>query len=161
MTTQISRHGIAPQSKQGQRFLRLLNLVGKLQRGERKQARKPCENGNTELQDRVRRFERALTHDQVVSTEQMRAAALRLFGGSNRMSERAKSQLTLAFQTHFMLLRAARLRTNATRIRLVNENVKANNESLAQDGAYEPGPQNQNTAGETSARAQSRGLRYY
>uniref|UniRef100_A0A7S2AV65 Uncharacterized protein n=1 Tax=Octactis speculum TaxID=3111310 RepID=A0A7S2AV65_9STRA len=111
MATQISQHGPAPQMRLGQRFLRLLDLVGILQREEHRRARNPDENENTELQDRVARFERALSHNQVPSTDQMRAAALRLVGCNNRMNEVAKSRLTLAFQTHFMLMRAARRRT--------------------------------------------------
>ena len=110
MTTQNSRHGTTPHVRSGQMFLRLVEIVGILQREECKRARKFSKNRNTELQERVGRFEQALYHNQVPSTEQMRAAALRLVGGNNRMDEGAKSRLTLAFRTQFMLLRAARRR---------------------------------------------------
>ena len=105
MATQLSQHGIV--HRQGQRFLRLVELFRILLREEYKRARALGENENMELQDRVRGFEQALSHDQVPSTEQMRAWALRLVGVNNVMNETAKSQLTLAFQTHFMLVRAA------------------------------------------------------
>ena len=94
----------------GQKFLRLLTLVGILLRKEHQQAKKPDEIDHIELQDRVARFDHALSHREVPSTEQMRAAALRLFGGNNSMSERSKSRLTLDYQTYFMLERAARRR---------------------------------------------------
>ena len=108
INTQISRHGTTPQMRQNQRFLRLLELFGILLREEYKRARALGENENMELQERVRRLERALGNNEVPSTEQMRAWALRLVGVNNGISETAKSQLTLAFQTHFMLVRAAR-----------------------------------------------------
>ena len=110
MTTHNSRHGTTPQMRSGQRFLRLVEIVGILQCEEYKRARKFSKSRNTELHERVGRFEQALYHNQVPSTEQMRAAALRLVGGNNRMDEGAKSRLTLAFRTQFMLLRAARRR---------------------------------------------------
>jgi len=103
MVTQTSQA-----QRRGQRTLRLLELIGILLREEYKRARAPGESENMELQDRVRRFDQALSHHQVPSTEQMREWALRLVGVDNGMSENAKSQLTLAFQTHFMLVRAAR-----------------------------------------------------
>ena len=106
MATQTSQHGTA--HRRGQRFLRLLEIFGVLLREEHKRARALGENENMELQERVRSLERALSNNEAPSTEQMRAWALRLVGVNNGISETAKSQLTLAFQTHFMLVRAAR-----------------------------------------------------
>eukprot|EP00617_Octactis_speculum_P024042 CAMPEP_0185744150 /NCGR_PEP_ID=MMETSP1174-20130828/2188_1 /TAXON_ID=35687 /ORGANISM="Dictyocha speculum, Strain CCMP1381" /LENGTH=54 /DNA_ID=CAMNT_0028417367 /DNA_START=90 /DNA_END=251 /DNA_ORIENTATION=+ len=54
MATQTSLHGTA--HRQGQRFLRLLELFGILLREEYKRARALGENENMELQERVRRF---------------------------------------------------------------------------------------------------------
>ena len=102
-----SQHGTARQIRRGQRFLKIMKLVRILIGAEHRQARKPCEIDNTKLHDRVVRFKRALRHREVPSTEQMRVAVLRLVGNDSSMSEKAKSKLTLAYQTQFMLMRAA------------------------------------------------------
>jgi len=102
-----SQHGAARQIRRGQRFLKIMKLVRILIGAEHRQARKPCEIDNNKLHDRVVRFKRALRHREVPSTEQMRIAVLRLVGNDSSMSEKAKSTLTLAYQTQFMLMRAA------------------------------------------------------
>jgi len=102
-----SQHGTARQIRRGQRFLKIMKLVRILIGAEHRQARKPCEIDNNKLHDRVVRFKRALRHREVPSTEQMRIAVLRLVGNDSSMSEKAKSTLTLAYQTQFMLMRAA------------------------------------------------------
>uniref|UniRef100_A0A7S2FQH4 Uncharacterized protein n=1 Tax=Octactis speculum TaxID=3111310 RepID=A0A7S2FQH4_9STRA len=88
------------------RFLRLMKLVGKLVSDEYKRASVLKDNDHTGWVDR---FEKALRHQDVPCTQQFEVAVLRLIGGSSSsMSGIAKSRLTLAFKTHFMLLRAAR-----------------------------------------------------
>ena len=105
-----SRQKSAPRIRRDPNFLRLLQLVGILLRAEHRQAKNPGEIHNSQLQDRVARFKRALCHNEIPSTKQMRAAVLRLVGGNSSMSEKSKLRLTLAYQTYFMLQRAARRR---------------------------------------------------
>ena len=102
-----SRHRSAPRLRRDSRFLRLLQLVGILLREEHRQAKNPGEIHNSQLQDRVARFKRALSHNEIPSTKQMRAAVLRLVGGNSSMREKTKLRLTLAYRTYFMLQRAA------------------------------------------------------
>jgi len=102
-----SRHRSAPRLRRDSRFLRLLQLVGILLREEHRQAKNPDEIHNSQLQDRVARFKRALSHNEIPSTKQMRAAVLRLVGGNSSMREKTKSRLTLAYRTYFMLQKAA------------------------------------------------------
>ena len=91
----------------GQRLLRLVELIGILDRQEHRRTR--MLNPTAEGESRVERNERAARYRGVVSSEQMRAAVLRLVGGNSSMSERYKSMLTQAFKVYLMLLRAAEL----------------------------------------------------
>ena len=83
----------------GQRILRLVNLIGILDRQEHT----PTRTLNPSA-------ERAARYRGVVSSEQMQAAVIRLVGGNSSMSDKCKSMLTQAFQVYLMLLKAAERR---------------------------------------------------
>ena len=96
-----SRHRSAPRLRRDSRFLRLLQLVGILLREEHRQAKNPGEIHNSQLQDRVARFKRALSHNEIPSTKQMRAAVLRLVGGNSSMSEKSRVAAHLSLPNAF------------------------------------------------------------
>ena len=96
-----SRHRSAPRLRRDSRFLRLLQLVGILLREEHRQAQNPGEIHNSQLQDRVVRFKRALSHNEIPSTKQMRAAVLRLVGGNSSMREKNKVAAHLGLPNAF------------------------------------------------------------
>ena len=83
----------------GQRILRLVNLIGILDRQEHTRTRTLSPSA-----------ERAVRYRGVVSSEQMQAAVIGLVGSNGSMSYKCKSMLTKAFRVYLMLLRAAERR---------------------------------------------------
>ena len=84
----------------GQRILRLVNLIGILDRQEHTRTRTLNPSA-----------ERAVRYRGVVSSEQMQAAVIRLVGGNSNMSDKCKYMLTRAFRVYLIILRAAERRS--------------------------------------------------